>query len=135
VKRLGKLAEISDLQAKVLVENTVAAISVAYFRLVLELQRYNVLKTTLDLSQARLDIAKARYELGGAGKSDYLTAQVDYNADLSRLVSQDLVIKNAKINVNELLALAPETDFAVKDSIVVEGTFVARGLGGKCLYE
>jgi outer membrane protein TolC len=121
VKRLGKLAEISDLQAKVLVENTVAAISVAYFRLVLELQRYNVLKTTLDLSQARLDIAKARYELGGAGKSDYLTAQVDYNADLSRLVNQDLVIKNAKINVNELLALAPETDFSVKDSIVVEG--------------
>lgn len=121
VKRLGKLAEISDLQAKVLVENTVAAVSVAYFRLVLELQRYNVLKTTLDLSQARLEIAKARYDLGGAGKSDYLTAQVDYNADLSRLISQDLVIKNAKINVNELLALAPETDFVVKDSIVVEG--------------
>ena len=96
LKRLGVMADMSDLQAKVLVENTVAAISSAYFRLVLESQRYNVLRTTLDLSQARLDIAKARYELGGAGRSDFLTAQVDYNADLSLLTNQELIIKNAK---------------------------------------
>jgi outer membrane protein TolC len=120
IQRLGKLAEISELQAKVLVENTVAAISSAYFRLVLESQRYNVLRTTLDLSQARLDIAKARYELGGAGRSDFLTAQVDYNADLSLLTNQELVIKNAKININELLALPPTTNFVVNDSIVIE---------------
>lgn len=119
IRRLGVLADISELDAKVMVENTVAAISSAYYRLVLELQRYNVLKTTLELSQSRLDIAKARYELGGAGRRDFLTAQVDYNADLSLLINQELVIRNAKINVNELLALPPETDFFVKDSITV----------------
>jgi len=64
VKRLGQLAEISELDAKVAVENTVAAISTAYYRLVLELQRYEVLERTLELSQARLDIAQAQYELG-----------------------------------------------------------------------
>jgi outer membrane protein len=120
LKRLGVMADMSDLQAKVLVENTVAAISSAYFRLVLESQRYNVLRTTLDLSQARLDIAKARYELGGAGRSDFLTAQVDYNADLSLLTNQELIIKNAKININELLALPPSTNFVVNDTIVIE---------------
>lgn len=120
LRRLGVMADMSDLQAKVLVENTVAAISSAYFRLVLESQRYNVLRTTLDLSQARLDIAKARYELGGAGRSDFLTAQVDYNADLSLLTNQELIIKNAKININELLALPPSTNFVVNDTIVIE---------------
>ncbi|MCR9014164.1 TolC family protein [Aquiflexum gelatinilyticum] len=120
LKRLGVMADMSDLQAKVLVENTVAAISNAYFRLVLESQRYNVLRTTLDLSQARLDIAKARYELGGAGRSDFLTAQVDYNADSSLLTNQELIIKNAKININELLALPPSTNFVVNDTIVIE---------------
>jgi outer membrane protein TolC len=128
LKILGKLAEISDLEAKVLVENTVASISSSYFRLVLELQRFNVLKTTLDLSQSRLDIAKARYELGGAGRSDFLTAQVDYNADLSLLTNQELVIKNARINLNELLALKPDQEFIVKDTILVDKNLLLENL-------
>ncbi|MGY6521781.1 MAG: TolC family protein [Mongoliitalea sp.] len=128
VKVLGKLAEISELQAKVLVENTVAAISIAYYRLVLEQQRYNVLKTTLDLSQARLDIAKARYELGGAGKRDFLTAQVDYNADLSLLVNQELTIKNSRVNLNELLAQVPSFEYEVKDTITVDKNLLLENL-------
>jgi outer membrane protein len=128
IKLLGKLAEISELEAKVLVENTVATISSAYFRLVLELQRFNFLKTTLDLSQARLDITKARYELGGAGRSDFLTAQVDYNADLSQLTNQELVIKNARINLNELLALKPEDKFDVKDTLMVGDNLLLEDL-------
>jgi outer membrane protein TolC len=128
LKILGKLAEISDLEAKVLVENTVATISSSYYRLVLELQRFNVLKTTLDLSQSRLDIAKARYELGGAGRSDFLTAQVDFNADLSLLTNQELVIKNARINLNEILAQTPETEFSVNDTILVGDNLLLEDL-------
>jgi len=128
IRILGKLSEITELEAKVLVENTVAAISSTYFRLVLELQRYNVLKTTLDLSQSRLDIAKARYELGGAGRRDFLTAQVDYNADLSLLVNQELIIKNARINLNELMALTPDREFAVKDTILVDKNLLLEDL-------
>lgn len=128
IKILGKLAEVSDLEAKVLVENTVAAISSSYYRLVFELQRYNVLKTTLDLSKSRLDIAQARYELGGAGRSDFLTAQVDYNADLSLLTNQDLIIKNAKINLNELLAYSPEVNLNVSDTILVNKDLILDDL-------
>lgn len=128
VRRLGKLAEMSELQAKITVENTVSAIAIAYYRLVLELQRHKVLTTTLQLSQSRLDIAKARYDLGSAGKRDFLSAQVDYNADLSLLINQELIIKNAKINLNELLAMNPESDFAVSDTIVVENNLLLADL-------
>lgn len=128
IQILGKLAEVSELQAKVLVENTVAAISSAYYRMVLELQRHRVLETTLELSQARLDIARARYELGGAGRSDFLTAQVDYNTDLSLLVNQELNIKNAKINLKELLALGPDQDFYVNDTIMVDKNLLLADL-------
>lgn len=119
IKRLGQLAEISELDAKVAVENTVAAISTAYYRLVLELQRYEVLERTLELSKARLDIAQAQYELGGAGKRDFLTAEVDYNSDLSLLKNQSQIIEAARINLNELMALEPGTDFVVNDTITV----------------
>lgn len=119
MKRLGQLTEISELEAKVSVENTVAGISTAYYRLILELQRYQVLRETLDLSRARLEIAEAQYELGGAGKRDFLTAEVDYNADSSLLLTQEQVIQNARVNLNELMATDPYEEFAVRDTILV----------------
>lgn len=121
MRRLGMLEEISDLDAKVIVENTVAGISTAYFRLILELQRYKVLQQTLELSKARLEIAKAQYDLGGAGKRDFLAAQVDYNGDSSLLMTQIQVIQNAKVNLNELLALDATTDYVVQDSTISIG--------------
>lgn len=119
MKRLGQLTEISELQAKVSVENTVAGISTAYYRLILELQRFQVLKETLNLSRARLNIAQAQYELGGAGKRDFLTAEVDYNSDSSLLLTQEQIIQNARVNLNELMAVDPQETFVVKDSIFV----------------
>lgn len=121
MKRLGVLSEISELDSKVIVENTVAGISTAYYLLILELQRYQVLKQTLGLSKARLNIAQAQYELGGAGKRDYLTAQVDYNADSSLLITQEQIIQNARVNLNELMAIDPDIEYSIQDSTITIG--------------
>lgn len=131
LRRLGMLEEISDLDAKVIVENTVAGISTAYYRLILELQRYKVLQQTLQLSKARLEIAEAQYDLGGAGKRDFLAAQVDYNGDSSLLMTQIQVIQNARVNLNELLAADPDTDFSIQDSTISVG----ETLSLETLYE
>ncbi|SHM39778.1 Outer membrane protein TolC [Cyclobacterium lianum] len=120
LQRLGKLAEVSELEAKVVIENTVAAIATAYYRLVLEQQRYDVLNNTLELSDERLEIAKAQYEFGRASKRDFLAAQVDYNADLTALVTQEQVIQNSRVNLNELLAMDLEDNFAVRDTITIK---------------
>lgn len=121
MKRLGVLSEISELDSKVIVENTVAGISTAYYQLILELQRYKVLKETLQLSKARLNIAQVQYELGGAGKRDYLTAQVDYNADSSLLITQEQIIQNTRVNLNELLAVDPGEEYFLQDSSITLG--------------
>lgn len=128
MKRLGKLSEISELEAKIVIENTVAALSSAYYRLVLELQRNALLKETLELSKRRLDITQSKYELGRQAKSAYLAAQVDYNADLSLLVSQDQVIESARISLNELLAVSPTTDYRVNDTIRIEENLLLENL-------
>lgn len=121
MRRLGLLEEISELEAKIIVENTIAGISTAYYRLILELQRFKVLEQTLELSKARLEIAQAQYELGGAGKRDFLAAQVDYNGDSSLLMTQYQVIQNARVNLNELLAADPGTDYLIQDSTISIG--------------
>src|SRR5690554_900205 len=128
MQRLGILADISELEAKIIIENTIANISSSYYRLVLELQRYKLLQETLELSQQRLDIAQAQYELGQQSKSAFLAAQVDYNADLSVLVSQDQVIEAARINLLELLALDPSFEYAVSDTIQIEGDLLLDDL-------
>jgi outer membrane protein len=135
MKRLGQLSEISELQAKVAVENTVAGISTAYYRLILELQRYQVLKETLRLSKARLDIAQAQYELGGAGKRDFLSAQVDYNGDSSLLLTQEQVIQNARVNLNELMAVNPDVEYSVKDTITISSALVLEDLEDNAFLE
>ena len=121
MRRLGLLEEISELEAKIIVENTIAGISTAYYRLILELQRFKVLEQTLALSKASLEIAQAQYELGGAGKRDFLAAQVDYNGDSSLLMTQYQVIQNARVNLNELLATDPSTDYLIQDSTISIG--------------
>src|SRR5690554_155354 len=128
MKRLGKLSEISELEAKIVIENTVAAISSAYYRLVLELQRDKLMQETLELSERRLEIAKAQYELGQQSKSAYLAAQVDYNADLSLLLSQSQVIESSRISLNELLAVDPTVNYMVKDTIQVGENLLLENL-------
>lgn len=128
MKRLGKLSEISELEAKIVIENTVAMLSSAYYRLVLELQRDKLLQETLELSKRRLDIAQAQYELGQQSKSAFLAAQVDYNADLSLLLSQDQVIEEARISLSELMALDPSYEYEVRDTIQVEGNLLLEDL-------
>ncbi|MBT0812130.1 TolC family protein [Litoribacter ruber] len=120
LKRLGKLAEVTDLEAKVVIENTVATIATSYYRLVLELQRYDVLSKALELSEERLDIARAQYEFGQASKRDFLAAQVDYNADLAALVNQEQIIETTRINLNEILAIDPDVQFVVNDTITIQ---------------
>jgi outer membrane protein TolC len=68
-----------------------------------------------------LNIAQAQYELGGAGKRDYLTAQVDYNADSSLLITQEQIIQNSRVNLNELMAIDPDIEFFIQDSTITLG--------------
>ncbi|WP_194776344.1 TolC family protein [Pararhodonellum marinum] len=117
---LGRVADASEMEARLMLENTVAAIATAYYRLVLEQQREEIFKRNLQFSEERLEIAKAQYEFGRVSRRDYLTAQVDYNTDMTVFISQEQVIQNAKVILNELLAREVTTEVLVNDTIIVE---------------
>ncbi len=119
-KQLGTLSEISALEAKVTIENNLAAIATAYYRIVLEQQRYELLQNTLELSEERRRISKDKYELGRASKQEFLAAQVDYNTDLTAIINQEEVIASARIRLNELMGQSPRQTMAVKDTIIID---------------
>lgn len=118
LERLQELQKAGELNARIVVENTIAQISNNYYRLVLETERLRVFDNTMELSEQRLNIAQALYEVGTASKVEYLAAQVDYNADKSLLIQQQQILYDAKVDLNRLMGLGRDTNFSVIDKII-----------------
>lgn len=129
--RLAELERAGKLQSRLTIENAVAAISNAYYRIVLEQTKLAVLQQTLEISESRVNFARSRYEVGKASKLDYLAAQVDYNTDQSNLLRQEEVLSNAFVDLNVLLAKDVNTKYKVEDSIKVDEKLVYDDLEEK----
>ncbi|MDX5345879.1 MAG: TolC family protein [Hymenobacteraceae bacterium] len=111
-----------ELVTKTTVENTVAQITNTYYEVVRQRQKIRSLQEALAISEERVNITQAQYEVGVTAKVEILTARVDYNADKSALLLQQEALHNAKINLNEILARSPEINFTVADTILVDKT-------------
>ena len=116
-ERLGVLKEIGELDARITVENSIATISDVYYLIVAEEAKLGVLEQTLEISRRRVDLAQSRYEVGKGSKLDYLSAQVDLNADRTAFLVQKEVLHNAKVDLNQLLARNVEDTFSVESEI------------------
>lgn len=119
-KRLGELIRLSQINTRVSVEQTIADVATAYYDVVRQLQQLLSFRQALDISRDRLELARANYEVGTRSKVDYLTAQVDYNADSVTLLTQEQSLKSAKILLNTLLIRDPLTEFAIRDTIIAK---------------
>lgn len=98
----------------------VGDIYVVYYDLVQRQQQIKAVDTAIALSKARYTVAENRYKIGKASKLEVLNAQVDLNTDESLQVRQKEQYKAAKINLNVLMARAPELDFQVEESVILE---------------
>ncbi|RYF74155.1 MAG: TolC family protein, partial [Cytophagaceae bacterium] len=118
-ERFGELVRISEVNTRASVEQTIANVATAYYDVVRQLQQLLSFRQALDISRDRLELAKANYEVGTRSKVDYLTAQVDYNADSVTLLTQEQSLRSAKVLLNTLIVRDPATEFAVRDTIIV----------------
>lgn len=116
-KMLNELQNTGNLNLKATITSKIAEISNAYYQIILEKEKIAVLENTLELSEKRQEIAKAIYEVGRSSKLEYLTAQVDLNADMSALIDQEEAYHNAKVNLNRIMGIKIDTDFEVVNKI------------------
>ena len=128
--RLAEIRAAGRENTKAAIENTVADVTNAYFAIIQQERRRIVFEDALKISEQRLKLARNRYEVGSGSKQDYLSAQVDYNADQSALIGQEQQIANAKIAVNQLLARPAGTAIAASDTIIVNPNLNLAGLQG-----
>lgn len=116
-EKLQEIEKAGEFTLMAEVERTIAEISKAYYQIILERQKVAVLENTVGLSEKRMEIAEATYEVGRSSKLEYLSAQVDLNTDKSALISQKEEFRNAKINLNRILGRAVETAFEITAEI------------------
>ncbi len=103
-KRLDLLEIQSDGNADIIIENAVQAIVVAYYTVILEMERTEVLEKVLTLSRDRYNYVLIKKDLGAAVTFDILQDKNSYLTDSSNYVLQELILNNSMRSLNLLLA-------------------------------
>lgn len=117
--QLQQLLKLASVTTRANAEATLASVATTYYDVIRQLQRLIAFSQALDVSRERLDLARATYEVGTRSKVDFLSAQVDYNTDSAAVIQQEQFLRDAKVTLNSLLVRDPQTEFAVRDTILV----------------
>jgi outer membrane protein len=126
--RLKEFQKLGDVNAKLLVQSTVANVISTYYDLVKQKQELEASKDALEISQIRLRDADNRYKIGRGSKLEVLAARVDLNTDTTTLLRQLDSYKNTAISLNEILARDIHTSFEVSDSILIDQGLLLENL-------
>lgn len=116
--RLSEIVELSELQIKNQVINTVAEVMVIYYDIVRQEQQLTAIEEQIELSSERLKLAQYRFDIGVGAKPDVLQAQIDVNAQRSEAMTQQTAINKLKAQLNQLLVLPVGNDFAIADTSI-----------------
>lgn len=117
--RLGQLAELSDKDLQLSVENLIANITLAYFDIVRVEQQLRVLENNIAVSEERIGIEETKVDLGSGSEYDLLQAKSDLNTDRAVYIRETNTLTDAKITLNELLSRTPSAEFGVAMNIPV----------------
>lgn len=99
--KLADMQERGEQQYRLAVENNIRQVIETYFDIVRREKSYQVLQSTLEISEQRIQIAETKLDLGSGSRYDLLQAKADYNADRAALLRQEVQLSNAKIRLNE----------------------------------
>lgn len=116
-ERLREIESAGQLNTMIQMENTIYQVMSAYYNIIQHKKRISTIGKAIELSLERRSLAVLKRELGSSSSLPVLQADVDINADSAALIRQNLVLKNTKILLNELLGRSPDTEFEINDYV------------------
>ncbi|MDE3144177.1 MAG: TolC family protein [Bacteroidota bacterium] len=119
-KRLEQVQQQSEVQLTSRGLLVASNVMLKYFDIIRQLSYAKTLKKSIDVSQQKLDIVKAQKEIGLSNNADLFQSQLDLNAQLQALESQQLVIDQGKTDLLTLLTLKTDSVINIDDSIIVD---------------
>lgn len=116
-KSLKEQYQLSELQARETIENTMLQLFSVYFQVARLTENREVLKQALQISRDRYTRAEYAFEYGQNTKLDILNAQVDITNDSIAMLTMEQQLINAKRDLNVILNQNLNETFQV-DTIV-----------------
>ena len=124
-QKLQELRKMGELNTRITIEDFIADLSSEYYNLIRQKIRLKNLHSALALSKERLRIVEAQKYTGSMSRLDLLQAQVDFNADSSKMINQLETVHASRIRLNQLMALEDvETKIQIKDSLITPNPFL-----------
>ncbi|MCF8370015.1 MAG: TolC family protein [Bacteroidales bacterium] len=118
-KNFETLQELSEGNAALVVENNIQGIVLAYYKILLEKEKLDVLNQLMSLSKDRYDYLLTKKEIGNAVTFDVLQAQNAFLSDSSLVLMQMMNLRSAEMNLNLLMAVDSDKKYTLTDELNV----------------
>ena len=113
--RLSQLEELSAGNTALLVEQTIQAVILSYYNVLLQQKRLQVLDTVRQVSNDRYQQVLEKKEIGALVTYDVLQAKNAWLEDEARYLQQETTTRNAVRDLNYLMGVAEAHDYVLTD--------------------
>jgi len=104
-QQLEQLERVGQGNVRIAVENTIRSVILAYYATLIEQERLEIRRQSLELSRDRVNYASVRQEFGRASTFDVLQNQDAYLNDSTLFLQQGIAYENALRNLNLALGV------------------------------
>jgi outer membrane protein TolC len=115
--RFGILEDLSEGNSVLVIENTIQAIILGYYKIVLEKERLKVMKEVMDLSKDRYDYVQNRKDLGAGTTYELLQAKNAWLTDKSNYLNQQMIYRSAMRELGYLLGQKDVNEYSPADTL------------------
>ncbi len=119
-KKLTRAEELSNLQFRLTVENTLLTALTTYYQMISIEQFIKALEASLVLAEDQRKLAEEKLKAGVGTKVDVLQTEIDRNTIQVQITQQHNLLNEQRINLNAVLKRSQETEFSVPDTIVIQ---------------
>jgi outer membrane protein TolC len=119
-RQLNEILAMGEMTTRLTIEDLMANIGTQYFLYMQHLKRLQTLKYVMNLSKERLRITEEKYHIGYQSKLDFGQAKVEYHTDSSLYLQEVQTLEEARLQLNRILALDPDTLLHIEDTIDIE---------------
>ena len=123
-KRLAELETQSERQLNSQLQNTIAAVMVAYYDVVRQQGYIKTIDQSIIVSRQRLQIIEVQKSVGFANNADLFQAQIDLNALVQSKESQQVTIDQSKTELLRLMNVRLDSAVAVEDTILADKSLI-----------
>jgi len=125
-QQLKEEYNLSELQARETIENTVIQLFTIYFEVARLSENLQVLKQALEISRERVTRTQYQFDYGQNTKLEVLQSEVDVVTDSINVLNAKQALLNSKRDLNVVLNRDLETDFEVDTLVVFQNKILLK---------